>query len=68
MAKQPIDIHTLSTKTWLTVDELAVYLSLSKHTIREKCENDSLPYKRIPGSHLLRFRRLQIDQWLEEGG
>lgn len=65
MAKQPIDIQTLSKKNWLTVNELAAYLSLSVHTIRERVENDSLPYKRIPGSHLLRFRRENIDQWLE---
>jgi len=48
----------------LTIDELAEYLRISKSTIYKLVRSGKIPGQKI-GRHW-RFRKVAIDQWLEE--
>ena len=60
-------VEDISKKRWLSCGEVAFYLSLSINTIYEKVERRTIPFKRIPHSNQIRFDRLRIDKWLDEG-
>ncbi len=60
-------IDQIFKKRWFSVDEVALYLGLSKHTIYEKVECGLIPFTRIPHSNRIRFDRLVIDNWLMKG-
>ena len=47
----------------LTLNDLADYLSVSRRTVYRLMKGESMPAYRL-GSHL-RFRRGEIDEWLE---
>ncbi len=49
---------------WLSVDELANYLGLKPSTIYQYVNQDRIPYRKIPGSSKLIFRRSEIDSWI----
>lgn len=51
---------------WMTVEETAEYLGVAKDTVYVYISNRTIPFARIPGSRLVRFDRLRLDQWLEE--
>ncbi len=55
---------TIQTKTWLNSEEVAEYLGVSVHTVREWVQDGTMPFSRL-GSKLLRFRREKIDDWVE---
>ncbi len=66
--KVPKDIpEYIFSKRWLTPEETALYLSMSKHTLYEKVEKKHIPFYRMPHSPLLRFDRLALDAWMKEG-
>jgi excisionase family DNA binding protein len=48
----------------LTIDELAVYLKISKSTLYKLVREGRIPSQKV-GRHW-RFRKLAIDRWLEE--
>lgn len=48
----------------LTIDELAVYLKISKSTLYKLVREGKIPCQKI-GKHW-RFRKGAIEQWLEE--
>ncbi|MFO1432663.1 MAG: helix-turn-helix domain-containing protein [Candidatus Competibacteraceae bacterium] len=48
----------------LTIDELAVYLKISKSTLYKVVREGKIPSQKI-GRHW-RFRKGAIDRWLEE--
>ncbi len=54
-------------KRWLSVDEVALYLGMSVHTIYEKTSKKEIPFKKIPSSNRSVFDRLAIDKWINEG-
>jgi excisionase family DNA binding protein len=47
----------------LTVDELAEYLKCSPGTIYNRTSRNEIPHLKVGG--LLRFRRSEIDVWIE---
>lgn len=56
-------------RTTLTVEEIAIYLGLSKDMIYKLVRGKRIPHVRV-GSRIL-FKRESIDKWLfdiEEGG
>jgi excisionase family DNA binding protein len=57
MAKKAHDIV-------MTIDDLAVYLKLSKSTLYKLCQRGEIPGQKI-GRHW-RFHRQIIDRWLTE--
>lgn len=46
------------------IDEVAAYLRVSAQTVRNRMEDSALPFEKI--GHALRFRREDIDRWIEE--
>jgi excisionase family DNA binding protein len=54
------------TKRFITLDELSIYLSLSKNTIYSWVNQGKIPYHKV--SRLLRFDLIKIDEWMKEKG
>ena len=51
-------------KRWLTIREVAAYLSLKEGTIKNFISRGRLPYAKRRG--VVRFDLKQIDKWLED--
>jgi len=47
---------------WLSVDEIAEYLGVSRDTIYAWLSNKSLPGHRV--GRLWKFKRAEVDQWV----
>lgn len=52
---------------WLTLDEAAAYLKLSKPSIYRLCTEGRLPFYKIAGTGQRRFKRADLDALLEPG-
>lgn len=50
----------------MTIDELAVYLQVSKSSLYKLAQDGKVPGQKV-GRHW-RFRRQTIDRWLDTGG
>ena len=53
-------------ETIMTIDELAVYLKLSKSTLYKLCQEGKVPGHKV-GRHW-RFHKAVIDRWLGDSG
>ena len=53
------------TREVLTIDELAVYLRISKSTAYKLVREGQIPSQKV-GRHW-RFRKEAVDRWLDEG-
>ncbi|MGO9569671.1 MAG: helix-turn-helix domain-containing protein [Desulfomonilaceae bacterium] len=51
---------------WLSVDEIAEYLGISKDTVYSWITVKSMPAHRM--GRLWKFKRNQVDAWVESGG
>jgi len=51
---------------WLSVDEIAEYLGVSKDTVYSWINGRGMPAHRM--GRLWKFKRLQVDAWVESGG
>ena len=53
---------------YLDAQQAAVYLAVSKPTIRRWCKNQGMPHYHLPGAGgkrgVLLFRKSEIDRWL----
>lgn len=49
---------------WLSISEAADYLNLSQSFIRKQVRHQGIPFAR-PGGKVLRFRRSDLDHWLD---
>ena len=56
MNKKPDDV--------LTIEELAIYLKISKSTLYKLVREGKIPAQKV-GRHW-RFRKMAIDRWLDE--
>lgn len=52
---------------WMTVEETAHYLGLSKATIYQYVCERRIPYVKIPKSNQVRFDRELVDVWMASG-
>jgi len=52
------------TETLMTIDDLALYLRVTKRTIYDWLKHNKVPAFKIVGQW--RFKKDKIDQWLEE--
>jgi excisionase family DNA binding protein len=52
-------------KTYLTVREAALYLRVSEGWLYRQAESRSIPCVRIAGRRNIRFRRADLDRWME---
>ena len=53
-------------ETYLTIEELAVYLKLAEQTIRRWVLNREIPFHKI--RKVIRFRLSEIENWIDKGG
>lgn len=51
-------------KTWSTVKDLAEYLSIPRSSVYEMVTMRRIPYHKM--GRLLRFKRSEVDLWLEK--
>ena len=49
-------------REFMTIDELSIYIGLSKRAIYQRAANHTIPSQKIGG--LLRFEKSEIDKWL----
>lgn len=52
---------------WLTVEEAAAYLKVSKPSIYRYCSEGRLPFYNLAGTGTRRFKRSDLDAMLEPG-
>ena len=50
---------------WLSVEQLAIYLSISKETVYKLLDQDHIPAHKL--GKLWRFQVEEIDLWLKSG-
>jgi excisionase family DNA binding protein len=58
--------HIYETDRWLSVEEIATHLGVSKETIYRWIERKRIPCVRI--GKLWKFRRIDVDEWILQGG
>ena len=51
---------------WLSVDEIAMYLGVSKDTVYNWINKKKMPAHKI--GRLWKFKKEQVDVWIEAGG
>lgn len=54
------------TERWLSVEEIAVHLGISKETVYRWLEKEKIPAHRV--GRLWKFRASEVDQWVMSGG
>ena len=52
-------------ETYLTIEEMAVYLKLAEQTIRRWVLNREIPFHKI--KKVIRFRVSEIEEWIDKG-
>ena len=50
-------------KEYLTIDDLAQYLSVKRSTLYAKAESGEIPFYKI--GRLIRFKREDVEKWME---
>lgn len=60
------EVSKLEPARYLTVEQVAAYLSMSPKAIRRRVDSGSIPYRKV--GRLLRFDRLAIDAWISGTG
>ncbi len=54
------------TERWLSVEEIAAHLGISKETIYRWLEKEKIPAHRV--GRLWKFKASEVDQWVFAGG
>ncbi|MEW6057800.1 MAG: helix-turn-helix domain-containing protein [Bdellovibrionota bacterium] len=54
------------TERWLSVDEIAVHLGVSKETVYRWVEKQKIPAHKL--GKLWKFQASEVDQWVRDGG
>lgn len=54
-------------KEWMNIHEAADYLSLSIRSLYRLINKNKIPYKYIPGTKKIRFKKRHLDIWIETG-
>ena len=50
---------------WMSLEEIANHLGVSKDTIRAWIKKDTIPYHKIGRQY--KFRLSEVDEWVESG-
>lgn len=57
---------TQDTERWLSVEEIAAHLGISKETIYRWVDHEKIPAHRV--GRLWKFKASEVDQWIISGG
>lgn len=52
---------------WMGVKEVSEYLGVKPATIYAYVSERRIPFHKVPGSQLLKFKASEIDEWMETG-
>ena len=55
-------------RTWLTPEQAAEFLGIARPTIYKWIGTGTVPFHRILGSSLIRFKVDDLNEWIENGG
>jgi len=55
-----------STERWLSVEEIAAHLGVSKETVYRWLELKKIPANRV--GRLWKFKASEVDKWVKKGG
>jgi len=61
------EVSRLRNKNWFTIPEASQYLGISIRTLYRLIKDDKIPYKVVPGTNKIRFKKRHLDIWLETG-
>ena len=61
------EIHNLKNNTWFSIQEAAQYLGVSVRTLYRLINDNKIPFKLIPGTTKIRFKKRHLDIWIETG-
>lgn len=50
---------------WLSLDDIATYLHVSKDTVRNWIKKNNMPGHKV--GHLWRFKKSEVDNWISSG-
>lgn len=53
---------------WVTPEEAATYLRVSRSRIYQYMRADRIPFHRLPESNLLRLNVYELDEWVRSAG
>jgi excisionase family DNA binding protein len=51
--------------SWLSLDDIATYLGVSKDTVRNWIKKNNMPAYKV--GHLWKFRKAEVDNWISSG-
>lgn len=54
------------TERWLSVEEIAAHLGVSKETVYRWLEREKIPAHRV--GRLWKFKASEVDSWIKDGG
>ncbi len=54
-------------RRWMGVKEVSEYLGVKPATIYAYVSERRIPFHKVPGSQLLKFKASEIDEWMEKG-
>jgi excisionase family DNA binding protein len=52
---------------WMSVKEVSEYLGVKPSTLYAYVSERRIPYHKIPGSQLVKFKASEIDDWMGTG-
>lgn len=55
----------MNSANWLSLDEIATYLGVSRDTIRNWIKKNKMPAYKV--GHLWKFKRSEVDDWIANG-
>jgi excisionase family DNA binding protein len=55
-------------RIWLTPEQAADYLGVSRTRIYQYIRADRIPFRRLPDSNLVRLNVSELDEWVRIGG
>lgn len=58
--------NSATTDRWLSVEEIAEYLGISKDTVYAWISKKGMPAHRV--GRFWKFKRIEIDTWVKSGG
>jgi len=61
-------IDKVKPKEWMDINEASKYLGMTVNTIYKYVSGNKIPFRKIPGSNLIRFRKKHLDAWMESKG